>query len=180
MRSHAVGVGNDLPDNIVRLVMVMKIVALAEGFSGVRLKLIETLCALVNANIYPCIPEKGSVGASGDLAPLAHLAGVLIGVGEARVEGTVVPAQVALQGSGHRTAGACAERRSCVAEWHAGVYGAGVGSGVSNRERIVGGAGCWCDVIRCDQRKRHAVRQTYSERSRARRANCRGRGTCGN
>ena len=100
VRSHAVGVGKDLPDNIVRLVMTMKIVALAEGFSGVRLKLIETLCSLVNNNIYPCIPEKGSVGASGDLAPLAHLAGVLIGVGEARVNGTVVPAQVALKEAG--------------------------------------------------------------------------------
>lgn len=100
VRSHAVGVGKDLPDNVVRLVMTMKIVALAEGFSGVRLKLIETLCALVNANIYPCIPEKGSVGASGDLAPLAHLASVLIGVGEARVNGTVVPAQIALKEAG--------------------------------------------------------------------------------
>lgn len=100
VRSHAVGVGKDLPDNIVRLVMTMKIVALAEGYSGVRLQLIETLCALVNANIYPCIPEKGSVGASGDLAPLAHLASVLIGVGEARVDGTVVPAQVALKQAG--------------------------------------------------------------------------------
>jgi histidine ammonia-lyase len=100
VRSHAVGVGNDLPDNIVRLIMTMKIIALAEGFSGVRLELIETLCALVNNNIYPCIPEKGSVGASGDLAPLAHLAGVLIGIGEARVNGTVVLAQTALAEAG--------------------------------------------------------------------------------
>ncbi len=100
VRSHAVGVGKNLPDAVVRLVMTMKIVALAEGFSGVRLELIEALCALVNHDIYPCIPEKGSVGASGDLAPLAHLAGVLIGVGEARVKGTVVPAQVALSEAG--------------------------------------------------------------------------------
>ncbi|MGI9271765.1 MAG: histidine ammonia-lyase [Woeseiaceae bacterium] len=100
VRSHSVGVGKHLDDNIVRLIMLMKIVALAEGFSGVRLALIEALCELVNRNIYPCIPEKGSVGASGDLAPLAHLAGVLIGVGEARVNGTVVPAQIALQQAG--------------------------------------------------------------------------------
>lgn len=100
VRSHAVGVGKHLDDNIVRLVMLMKIVALAEGFSGVRVALIEALCELVNSNIYPCIPEKGSVGASGDLAPLAHMAGVLIGVGEARVNGTVVPAQIALQQAG--------------------------------------------------------------------------------
>lgn len=100
VRSHAVGVGKNLPDNIVRLIMVMKIVALAEGFSGVRLKLIEALCALVNNNIYPCIPEKGSVGASGDLAPLAHLAGVLIGVGKARVDDQEIAAQTALKQAG--------------------------------------------------------------------------------
>ena len=100
VRSHAVGVGKNLEDNVVRLVMLMKIIALAEGFSGVRVSLIDALCELVNKNIYPCIPEKGSVGASGDLAPLAHMAGGLIGVGEARVNGTVVPAQVALKEAG--------------------------------------------------------------------------------
>ena len=100
VRSHAVGVGGDLPDEIVRLVMVMKVIALAEGFSGVRLELVETLCALINNNIYPCIPAKGSVGASGDLAPLAHMASVLIGSGEARVNGTVVPAGAALADAG--------------------------------------------------------------------------------
>ncbi len=100
VRSHAVGVGADLGDDIVRLVMLMKVIALAEGFSGVRLELVEALCALINNNIYPRIPSQGSVGASGDLAPLAHMAGVLIGVGEARVNGTVVPAELALQEAG--------------------------------------------------------------------------------
>jgi histidine ammonia-lyase len=100
VRSHAVGVGKNIDDDIVRLIVLMKIVALAEGFSGVRLELIEALCQLLNHNIYPCIPEKGSVGASGDLAPLAHMASVLIGVGEARINGTVVPAQVALREAG--------------------------------------------------------------------------------
>jgi histidine ammonia-lyase len=100
VRSHAVGVGEDLDDNIVRLVMLMKVIALAEGFSGVRLELVEALCALINNNIYPRIPSQGSVGASGDLAPLAHMAGVLIGVGEARVAGTIVPAELALKEAG--------------------------------------------------------------------------------
>ena len=100
VRSHAVGVGEDLDDDIVRLIMLMKIIALAEGFSGVRVELVETLCALLNAEIYPRIPSRGSVGASGDLAPLAHMASVLIGAGEARVDGTVVPAQVALSEAG--------------------------------------------------------------------------------
>lgn len=100
VRSHAVGVGEDLDDNIVRLIMLMKIIALAEGFSGVRLELVEALCALIDNNIYPRIPAQGSVGASGDLAPLAHMAGVLIGVGEARVGGTMVPAELALKEAG--------------------------------------------------------------------------------
>ena len=100
VRSHAVGVGDDLDDDIVRLIMLMKVIALAEGFSGVRPELVEALCALINNNIYPRIPSQGSVGASGDLAPLAHMAGVLIGVGEAKVGGTVVPAELALQEAG--------------------------------------------------------------------------------
>jgi len=100
VRSHAVGVGEDLHDDIVRLIMLMKVIALAEGFSGVRLELVEALCALINHNIYPRIPSQGSVGASGDLAPLAHMAGVLIGVGEARVNGTIVPAELALKEAG--------------------------------------------------------------------------------
>ncbi|MEJ2129653.1 MAG: histidine ammonia-lyase [Woeseiaceae bacterium] len=100
VRSHAVGVGEDLDDATVRLVMLMKVVALAEGFSGVRLELVDAICALINNNIYPRIPAQGSVGASGDLAPLAHMAGVLIGVGEARVSGTIVPAELALKEAG--------------------------------------------------------------------------------
>ncbi|MCH7821092.1 MAG: histidine ammonia-lyase [Proteobacteria bacterium] len=98
--SHAVGVGDDFDDDIVRLVMLIKVIALAEGYSGVRLELIEALCAMINHNIYPRIPAQGSVGASGDLAPLAHMAGVLIGIGEARVNGTIVPAHVALKEAG--------------------------------------------------------------------------------
>ena len=100
VRSHAVGVGEDLDDDIVRLIMLMKVIALAEGFSGVRLELVETLCALINNEIYPRIPSRGSVGASGDLAPLAHMAGALIGIGEVRVNGNLVPAAIALKEAG--------------------------------------------------------------------------------
>ena len=85
VRSHAAGVGDDLDDAIVRLVIVMKVMALARGHSGVRAELVEALAALLEHGIYPRIPAKGSAGASGDLAPLAHLAGVLIGEGEARI-----------------------------------------------------------------------------------------------
>ena len=100
VRSHAMGVGELLDDDVVRLVLLMKIIALAEGFSGVRLELVEALCSLLNNEVLPCIPSQGSVGASGDLAPLAHMAGVLIGIGEARINGTVVSADQALEQAG--------------------------------------------------------------------------------
>lgn len=100
VRSHAVGVGEDLEDRIVRLVMLMKVIALAEGCSGVRPRLVDALCDLINAGIYPRIPCQGSVGASGDLAPLAHMSGVLLGIGEARVDGLLKPAASALADAG--------------------------------------------------------------------------------
>jgi len=100
VRSHSVGVGEDLDDDIVQLVMLMKVIALAEGFSGVRVELVETLCDMINNKIYPCIPSRGSVGASGDLAPLAHMTSALIGEGEVRVNGSVIAAADALQAAG--------------------------------------------------------------------------------
>jgi histidine ammonia-lyase len=98
--SHCVGVGPLLDDTIVRLVIALKIVGLARGYSGVRPIVIEALQSLLRAGIMPCIPAKGSVGASGDLAPLAHLAATLIGEGNARVCGTVMPAITALRNAG--------------------------------------------------------------------------------
>jgi len=92
IRSHAVGVGEPLPDDVVRLMMVMKIVALARGYSGVRPELVDALCRLVSHGVYPVVPSQGSVGASGDLAPLAHMAGVLLGYGEVRFDGERMPA----------------------------------------------------------------------------------------
>ncbi len=80
--SHAAGVGEFMANSTVRLIIALKVNSLARGYSGVRLEVIEALMALVNGEVYPCIPEKGSVGASGDLAPLAHMATVLLGEGE--------------------------------------------------------------------------------------------------
>lgn len=80
--SHAAGIGSLMSEATVRLMMVLKINSLARGFSGIRLSVIEALIQLVNAEVYPCVPEKGSVGASGDLAPLAHMSTVLLGEGE--------------------------------------------------------------------------------------------------
>ena len=94
--SHSVGIGPDLPAEVVRLVLATKAVSLARGHSGVRPELVDALLTLANADVLPCIPAKGSVGASGELAPLAHLACVLIGEGSARVDGRVVSGAQAL------------------------------------------------------------------------------------
>lgn len=80
--SHAAGVGNFMQPEIVRLLMLLKINSLARGFSGIRISVINALVTLYNHQVYPAIPEKGSVGASGDLAPLAHMSVVLLGEGE--------------------------------------------------------------------------------------------------
>jgi len=94
--SHACGCGELLDDNVVALTLLMKINSLAQGYSGVRLTLIEALLALYNHGVYPCIPGKGSVGASGDLAPLAHLALPLLGEGNVRYKGEILPAKEGL------------------------------------------------------------------------------------
>lgn len=100
VRSHAVGVGELLDTDTVRLILVLKIASLARGFSGVRREVIEALIHLHNAEVWPCIPCQGSVGASGDLAPLAHLVLPLLGEGEATYKGERLPALVALRKAG--------------------------------------------------------------------------------
>jgi histidine ammonia-lyase len=94
--SHAVGTGELLSDAVVRLILLMKIGSLARGYSGVRPVIIDTLIALYNAGIMPAIPAQGSVGASGDLAPLAHMTLAMLGVGQVRVDGRLVDAGEAL------------------------------------------------------------------------------------
>jgi histidine ammonia-lyase len=98
--SHSVGTGDLLDDNIVRLIMALKIGSLARGYSGIRAEVIDTLSALYNAGIMPCIPAKGSVGASGDLAPLSHMTLALIGEGDVRVAGKLQAATEALAKAG--------------------------------------------------------------------------------
>src|SRR5436190_16886244 len=82
IRSHACGIGDPLSQEETRALILMRANVLAKGFSGVRPSVVERLCDFLNHNVYPVIPCRGSVGASGDLAPLAHLALVLIGEGE--------------------------------------------------------------------------------------------------
>ncbi|HZS80758.1 MAG TPA: histidine ammonia-lyase [Herbaspirillum sp.] len=98
--SHAVGTGASMADETVRLILAMKIGSLARGFSGIRAAVIDTLLAIYNAGIMPCIPAKGSVGASGDLAPLAHMTLALMGEGQVRVDGELRDAGAALAKAG--------------------------------------------------------------------------------
>ncbi|MGA1310107.1 MAG: aromatic amino acid lyase, partial [Gemmatimonadaceae bacterium] len=96
VRSHAAGVGPRLPEAEVRAMMLLRANVLAKGFSGARPVLAELLCGMLNARCWPDIPEQGSVGASGDLAPLAHLALALIGEGELNHPGGRGPAAAVL------------------------------------------------------------------------------------
>jgi histidine ammonia-lyase len=98
--SHSAGVGAPLAPAVVRLALVTKAVGLARGYSGVRPDIVRALVALANANVLPRIPSKGSVGASGDLAPLAHLTRILIGEGEVSIGDEVVPAAEGLRHAG--------------------------------------------------------------------------------
>ncbi|MCD6441755.1 MAG: histidine ammonia-lyase [Candidatus Marinimicrobia bacterium] len=93
LRSHACGVGEPISTDIVALMMYLKIQNLSKGHSGCSLEVIEKLAELLNKQIYPVIPRRGSVGASGDLAPLAHMCLPLIGEGEVQYRGEVVPAE---------------------------------------------------------------------------------------
>ncbi len=98
--SHSAGTGPLMDDNTVRLMMILKIISLCRGYSGVRPALVENLAHLINHQIYPCVPSKGSVGASGDLAPLSHMTCALIGVGEVRFKGNIMPATEGLSIAG--------------------------------------------------------------------------------
>jgi histidine ammonia-lyase len=98
--SHSAGVGDDLGEQVVRLIMILKINSLSQGHSGIRREVVELLLAILNSDVIPCIPAKGSVGASGDLAPLAHMSCTVIGVGDAYFEGRRMSAVEALAAAG--------------------------------------------------------------------------------
>jgi histidine ammonia-lyase len=98
--SHACGAGELLSDRVVSLILLLKINNLAQGYSGVRLELINALISLYNHQVYPCIPAKGSVGASGDLVPLAHMSLSLLGEGEVRYQGEIISAKEGLKIAG--------------------------------------------------------------------------------
>ncbi|MDX1535129.1 MAG: aromatic amino acid lyase, partial [Thermoplasmata archaeon] len=99
-RSHAAGTGEALPKDVLRAMMVLRANGLARGHSGVRPLVVELLCQMLNQRVHPVVPRKGSVGASGDLAPLAHLTLVMIGEGEATFEGERLSGSDALAKAG--------------------------------------------------------------------------------
>ena len=98
--SHAAGVGDALPEETVRAAMLMRANSLAKGYSGIRPETLEHLLAMLNKKVYPLVPAKGSVGASGDLSPLSHIALVMMGEGKGFVEGKVVTGAEALSHAG--------------------------------------------------------------------------------
>lgn len=100
IKSHACGVGNPLKEDIVRAIMLLRVNALAKGHSGIRLSTLEALIAMINEGVHPIVPEKGSLGASGDLAPLAHMVLVLLGKGEAIYKGERMTGAEALEKAG--------------------------------------------------------------------------------
>ena len=95
--SHSCGLGDPLPRHVVRLMILLKLLGLGRGYSGVRLAVIDALQYLLDRDAMPVIPAQGSVGASGDLAPLAHMVAVLMGEGRIDLAGTVLPATEALR-----------------------------------------------------------------------------------
>src|SRR6202451_3598019 len=100
VRSHACGVGAPLSEPETRAMMLLRANALAKGLSGIRPETVEVLCAMLNAKVHPVVPSQGSVGASGDLAPLAHLAQVVIGEGHAAYNGEILDGGEAMRRAG--------------------------------------------------------------------------------
>lgn len=98
--THAVGAGDPFPRDVARGIMLLRVNNLAKGFSGTRLELVETLVAMLNRGVTPVIPQKGSLGASGDLAPLSHMVLPMLGLGQAEFEGEVLPGDVAMARAG--------------------------------------------------------------------------------
>jgi hypothetical protein len=141
--------------------LVLKIASLVKGYSGVRLETVQALAALLEHEVYPCIPGKGSVGASGDLAPLAHMSAVLLGVGHVRVGGASVRG-ARPEARGPEAPRAWAEGGARAAERHPGVNRFGALGAGADRERVCRGTRKRRPVGRCLEGQRCAVRCAHS------------------
>ncbi len=100
IRTHSAGYGDPFSEDIVRAIMLIRINSLIKGYSGIRLSTVESLLGMLNAGVHPHIPEKGSLGASGDLAPLAHMVLPLLGLGKAYYHGVLYPGKEAMEKAG--------------------------------------------------------------------------------
>ncbi len=157
VRSHCAGAGELFDDRIVRLTMLLKAASLARGFSGVRPIVVETLVSCLNAGILPCIPSQGSVGASGDLAPLAHMSLALIGEGEVRVARTDRVRVGRLEKKSDPAAQTRTQRRAGTVERDPDFDRSGIGRIVRGHSLLSSGRCCRGDVGRCGRGKRHSV-----------------------
>jgi histidine ammonia-lyase len=101
--SHSAGMGDYISNASVRMMMLLKVNSLSLGYSGIRLKVIQALMDLINNEVYPCVPKKGSVGASGDLAPLAHMSAILLGYGYVSYKGEILTSKEGLKKAGMST-----------------------------------------------------------------------------
>ena len=119
LQSHSVGVGDPIPAEVAKLMMITKVQALAQGYSGVQLSTLERITWHIENNVIPVVPEKGSVGASGDLAPLAHLFLPLIGLGECYYKGDRKKYNRNFSERKYQGNSTWPERRTCLNQWHA-------------------------------------------------------------
>ena len=172
--SHSAGTGALLDDAVVRLVIALKVASLARGHSGVRWAVIDALVEMHNRGVVPCIPAQGSVGASGDLAPLAHLAAVLIGEGAARIGTRVLAGRDALAAVG------LAPLELAPKEGLALLNGTQVSTALAlaalfaAERAMCGGVRRRCAVGRRVPRQRRAVRRAHPARARPSRPDRRG------
>ena len=118
LQSHSVGVGKPISPFLSKIMMITKVHSLAQGYSGIQPETLERICWFIDQDICPVVPEKGSVGASGDLAPLAHLFLPLIGLGEVWVKGKIKPVHGVLHENGLQAVATRTKGRTCLDQRH--------------------------------------------------------------
>ena len=170
IRSHSVGVGAPLVAPVVRLMLALKAASLARGHSGVRPVVIDTLLAVHNAGLVPYVPSQGSVGASGDLAPLAHMTLALMGEGEMLIDGKRKTRRRRAAPGRHRTAGAAGQGRAGADQRHPDLDRAGAACAVRVRAGARGRAGDRRADRRRRARQRRPVRSAHPRAARPARA----------
>ena len=159
--SHAAGVGEPMPVAIVRLMMALKLASLAQGASGVQPKTLALLEAMLADDVIPVVPAQGSVGASGDLAPLSHMTAAMIGVGDCFTPHGRFPAKVAFVSHGLEPVTLGAEGRAGAAQRHPVLHGLCAGRAVRGGSALSVGAGHRRAIDRCRQGLGCAVRSAH-------------------